>query len=91
MNVHRGEQAMRRRALRWAPLGLGLLLAASAGAGQEREPVRIGIISTNTGPLAQLGPDMRDGNLLCWSQVGNRAGGRRVEVLLESTGTNKPI
>jgi len=52
--------------------------------------VRIGIIYTNSGPLAQLGIDMRDGNLLYWTQAGNRAGGRRVELLLESTGTNKP-
>jgi len=69
---------------------LGLLLVASAVHGQEREPVRIGIIYTNSGPLAQLGIDMRDGNLLYWSQAGNRAGGRRVELLLESTGSNKP-
>ena len=57
---------------------------------QEREPVRIGLIFTNSGPLAQLGLDMRDGNLLYWGQVGNRAGGRRVEILLESTASNKP-
>jgi hypothetical protein len=81
---------MRHHALRWAWLVLGLLLVAPAVHGQEREPVRIGIIYTNSGPLAQLGIDMRDGNLLYWNQAGNRAGGRRVELLLESTGTNKP-
>src|SRR5439155_505341 len=47
-------------------------------------------IYTNTGPLAQLGIDMRDGALLFWSQAGQRAGGRRVEILTESTGSNKP-
>jgi len=81
---------MRHHALRWAWLVLGLVLVTPAVHGQEREPVRIGIIYTNSGPLAQLGIDMRDGNLLYWNQVGNRAGGRRVELLLESTGTNKP-
>jgi len=81
---------MRHHALRGAWLMLGLLLVASAVHGQEREPVRIGIIYTNSGPLAQLGIDMRDGNLLYWNQTGNRAGGRRVELLLESTGSNKP-
>jgi branched-chain amino acid transport system substrate-binding protein len=73
---------------------IGLALAhspwTSAGPAQEREPVRLGIIYTNSGPLAQLGVDMRDGNLLYWSQVGNRAGGRRVEIFLESTASNKP-
>lgn len=81
---------MRHHALRWAWLVLGLVLVAPAVHGQEREPVRIGIIYTNSGPLAQLGIDMRDGNLLYWNQAGNRSGGRRVELLLESTGTNKP-
>ena len=81
---------MRSRALRWASLVLGLSLVAYAVESQEREPVRIGIIYTNTGPLAQLGIDMRDGALLYWSQAGNRAAGRRVEILTESTGSNKP-
>ena len=80
---------MRHRTLRWASSLLGLLLGATAAYAQEREPVRIGLIYTNAGPLAQLGIDMRDGNLLYWSQVGNRAGGRRVEIFLESTNSNK--
>src|SRR5262245_43055769 len=81
---------MRHGALRWTWLVLALSLAVPAVRGQEREPVKIGLIYTNTGPLAQLGIDMRDGNLLYWSQAGNQAGGRRVEILLESTGSNKP-
>ena len=70
-----------------------LLLLFSGGLaveGQERPPVRIGIIYTNTGPLAQLGLDMRDGFQMYWDEIGNKAGGRRVEILAESTGTNRP-
>jgi len=38
--------------------------------------VRIGIVYTNTGPLAQLGIDMRDGALLFWTRpVSAPAGG----------------
>jgi branched-chain amino acid transport system substrate-binding protein len=81
---------MRHRALRVVALALVLVLVRSGAGSQERDPVKIGLIFTNTGPLAQLGIDMRDGNLLYWSQVGSRAGGRRVEVLTESTGSNKP-
>src|SRR5262245_17035907 len=71
-------------------LTLTVLLIAPSGQTQEKEPVRIGIIYTNTGPLAQLGIDMRDGVLLYWSQVGQKAAGRRVEVIAEATGSNKP-
>src|SRR5215831_9927024 len=81
---------MRHRTLRSAMLALALSLVSFGVGGQEREPVKIGLIFTNTGPLAQLGIDMRDGNLLYWSQAGGRAGGRRVELLTESTGSNKP-
>src|SRR5258705_13335463 len=81
---------MRHRELRLATLALGLLVVGSGAGSQERDPVKIGLIYTNTGPLAQLGIDMRDGNLLYWSQVGSRAAGRRVELLTESTGSNKP-
>ena len=81
---------MRHHSLRWAVILLGLLVVAPAPQSQEREPVRIGIIYTNTGPLAQLGIDMRDGVLLYWSQVGNKVAGRRVEIVAEATGSNKP-
>jgi branched-chain amino acid transport system substrate-binding protein len=81
---------VRRRAVRLVALALGLSLVGGGVVGQERDPVKIGLIYTNTGPLAQLGIDMRDGNLLYWSQVGGRAGGRPVELVLESTGSNKP-
>ena len=76
--------------LRWASILLLLALVVPASDSQEREPVRIGLIYTNTGPLAQLGIDMRDGVLLYWNQVGNKVAGRRVDVLAEATGSNKP-
>src|SRR5262249_26020421 len=81
---------MRLRALCSGMLALAVLLVSFDVGSQERDPVRIGLIFTNTGPLAQLGIDMRDVNLVYRSQVGGRAGGRRVELLTESTGSNKP-
>ncbi len=51
-------------------------------------PVKIGFIYPDTGPLAQPGRDMRDGFLLFWHEVGKTAGGREVELLLETKGTN---
>jgi len=52
-------------------------------------PVKIGFIYADSGSLAQLGLDMRDGFLLYWSEVGNRAGGRAVEILTEGNTTSK--
>src|SRR5262249_58828929 len=47
-------------------------------------PVKIGFIYPDSGFAAQLGLDLRDGFLLYWNEVGNKAGGRPVEVHLES-------
>ena len=77
----------------WIGILAGLMaLAGLAGAptAHAQEPIRIGFIYPDVGPFAQTGLDMRDGFLLYWSQVGNKAGGRAVEVLLENKGTNKP-
>jgi branched-chain amino acid transport system substrate-binding protein len=80
--------------IRWRPYlaVLTLLVAVLAGAvatAQERSAVRIGMIHTNVGPLAQLGIDMRDGFLLYWDLAGGRAGGRKIEVISEGIATNK--
>ena len=69
---------------------VALVLVVPFAHGQDRSPVKIGFIYTNTGPLAQLGLDLRDGFLQYWTEVGHRAGGRRVEILAEAIGTNKP-
>jgi branched-chain amino acid transport system substrate-binding protein len=66
----------------------GLLWAPAAGRAQE--PVRIGFIYASTGPFAQTGLDMRDGFMLYLTEVGSKAGGRTIEVIQESIGSNKP-
>lgn len=52
--------------------------------------VKVGFIHEDSGYMAQLGLDMRDGFLLYWSEAGGRAGGRGVDVLVETIGSNKP-
>ena len=69
---------------------VGLTGLFGAAPARAQGPVKIGFIYPDTGPFAQLGLDMRDGFLLYWSEVGNKAGGRAVEVLVETKGTNKP-
>ena len=69
-------------------VGLAVLLAAPAA--QAQGPVKIGFIYADSGVFAQVGIDMRDGFLLYWGETGNKAGGRAVELLLETKGSNKP-
>ncbi len=66
---------------------VGLLVAPAADA---QGPVKAGFVSPLTGVYAAPGADLRDGFLLYWSQVGNKAGGRTVEVIVEDKGSNKP-
>ena len=69
---------------------VGLAGLVGAPAAEAQGPARIGFIYPDSGPFAQLGLDMRDGFLLYWSEIGNKAGGRAVEILTETKGTAKP-
>lgn len=69
-------------------VGLAVFLAAPAA--QAQGSVKIGFIYPDSGVFAQVGIDMRDGFLLYWGETGNKAGGRVVELFLESKGSNKP-
>ncbi len=81
-------RAMRRRAI----VGLLLLIGVTGllGSAEAQGPVRIGFIYPDSGPFAQVGIDMRDGFSLYMAEVGNRAGGRAIELVFETKGTNKP-
>ena len=74
-----------------AVVGLaGLCGALAAQPSHAQAPVKVGLIYPDSGPFAQLGLDMRDGFLMYWNEVGMKAGGRAVEILLETKATNKP-
>ncbi len=79
-----------RRHGRWMALvGTLAVIILTAPVAQTQGPVKIGFIHTDSGPFAQPGADMRDGFLLYWGEIGNRAGGRAVEILTEGNATNK--
>jgi branched-chain amino acid transport system substrate-binding protein len=68
-----------------------MLLAAAASVvfpplARADEPVKIGIITTLSGPGGYLGEDARDGFLLAVKQEGGRLGGVPVDVLIEDDG-----
>jgi branched-chain amino acid transport system substrate-binding protein len=73
----------RGRAALLAVVALATVTAAAGPAAAQGGPIKIGFIYPDSGPMAQLGLDLRDGFQLYWSEVGGKAGGRPVEVLVE--------
>ena len=55
------------------------VLSAQAPAG----PIRIGFIVPLSGPYAQSGRDILNGFLLCLDEIGYRAGGREIQLIVE--------
>ena len=56
--------------------------AALGAAAQTDEPVKVGLLSTLSGPGAGLGVDIRDGFQLAVKLAGNKLGGRPAEVVV---------
>jgi branched-chain amino acid transport system substrate-binding protein len=89
----RGEKIMNQRGLsRHRVLGLagagavtiGAMLALSAGpVGAQQKSVKIGFISTFSGPTAVIGNDMRNSFELALDHLGRKMGGLPVEVIYE--------
>ena len=65
--------------------GAALLLAAGPVAAQNN-PVKIGFISTFSGPVAVIGNNMRDSFELALDHMGHKMGGRPVQVIYEDDG-----
>jgi branched-chain amino acid transport system substrate-binding protein len=63
-------------------LAAGAALFVGAATAQAQEPIRIGVIQTLSGPAAVLGQQARDGLQLAVRQLGNRMGGREVQVIV---------
>ncbi|PYN94705.1 MAG: ABC transporter substrate-binding protein [Candidatus Rokuibacteriota bacterium] len=72
-----------------AVIALMSVAGGAAPSWAQGEPIRIGFIYPDSGPMAQLGLDLRDGFQLYWSEVGGKAGGRPVKVLVETKGSCK--
>jgi len=65
--------------------GAALLLAAGPAAAQNN-PVKIGFVSTFSGPVAVIGNNMRDSFELALDHMGRKMGGRPVQVIYEDDG-----
>ena len=68
--------------------GAALMLAAAPAAAQQKS-VKIGFVSTFSGPVASIGNDMRNAFELALDHMGRKMGGLPVEVVYEDD-TLKP-
>lgn len=64
-------------------LAIGAALTLSIGAAQAQEKLKIGVISTLSGPPAVLGQQLRNGFQLAVKELGGKLGGREVEVIVQ--------
>jgi len=67
-------------------LAAGAALALGIGPATAQDPVKIGFISTFSGPVAVIGNDMRNSFELALDHLGRKMGGRPVEVIYEDDG-----
>jgi branched-chain amino acid transport system substrate-binding protein len=58
-------------------------LVAPVGAPAQSGPIKIGLLAPLTGPFAQVGKDMVNGNQFYLDEIGGQVGGRKIEVLVE--------
>ena len=62
------------------------ITAFAASPAFASDPVKIGMITTMSGPAGYLGADVRDGFMLAITEEGGKLGGTDVEVLVEDDG-----
>ena len=61
-----------------------------AGRGPSDAPIIIGFLAPLSGPYVQNGRDILNGFLLALDEIGYRAGGRPVEVIVKTTKRSRP-
>ncbi len=64
-------------------LTVGAALTLSLTAAQAQEKLKVGVISTLSGPPAVLGQQLRNGFQLAVKDLGGKLGGREVEVIVQ--------
>ena len=74
------------RTLRFAVIAVAFLMAGVVLSGQTAtSPIKIGFLVPVSGPYAQTGRDILNGFLLLLDEIGYRAGGREIELIVEDT------
>jgi branched-chain amino acid transport system substrate-binding protein len=66
-------------------LSVALLITNFSSCGYAQETIKIGVIAPNSGPYTIIGEEVRNGFSLYLAEIGNTAGGRKLEMLHEDT------
>lgn len=64
-------------------LAIGAALTLTLGAAEAQEKLKVGVITTLSGPPAVLGQQLRNGFQLAVKELGGKLGGREVEVIVQ--------
>ena len=64
-------------------LALGVVLHAQTASPPRSGPIKVGFLAPLSGPYVQNGRDILNGFLLALDEIGYRAGGRRIELIIE--------
>jgi len=70
------------------PAASGAASAKPAGSAAAGGPIKIGLPVSTTGTFAQLGKAMENGFKMYLGEVGNKAGGRDIQVIVEDEASN---
>ena len=77
-----------RRTLVKGAAGAALATALPLPALAQKKPVKIGLMTVKTGPLAEGGIQMEQGTRLYLKEAGNKMAGRTVDLIVADTGGN---
>src|SRR6266568_8330251 len=90
MPRNNGKPAISRRTLLAGGVALGALPARRA-LSQPSEPLKVGFLTVNTGPLAAGGKQQIEGAALYLKERGGMIAGRKVELITEDTAGNPAL
>jgi branched-chain amino acid transport system substrate-binding protein len=90
-SFNKRNQRTGRKPMKSILLGTAAAVAMTTIAMAQGQPIKIGFVSTFSGPTAVIGNDMRNAFELALDHLGRKIGGRPVEVIYEDDGQKPDI
>src|SRR6266705_6880903 len=86
-----GRTEMRKSSAAISLAAIGVIVALTSAPAMAQRSVKIGFVSTFSGPTAVIGNDMRNSFELALDHMGRRMGGLPVEVIYEDDGQKPDV